>query len=241
MICSSLLKTLLWVANFVIFAAGMFLIGAGIYVYKEMNQFFAFFDERYANGAIILGIFGAFLSVIGFLGCCGALKKNDCMIYTFAALLAAIVLAEIVGAIYVFAVNPAGTADVIEKNMTEAMKKYGNAQSEGVTIVWNLAQQKLHCCGVTKGEKDWNDKGKPKGVNSCYKDAECKLPGKKPYADCEKGKSSEKYEVGCLTKVEEFVHSEAKFVGGISIGIALIQVLGVVIACKLPKEWQKQG
>ena len=56
-----------------------------------------------------------------------------------------------------------------------------------------------------------------------------------------KGKSSEKYEVGCLTKVEEFVHSEAKFVGGISIGIALIQVLGVVIACKLPKEWQKQG
>ena len=38
MICSSLFKTLLWVANFVIFAAGMFLIGAGIYVYKEMNQ-----------------------------------------------------------------------------------------------------------------------------------------------------------------------------------------------------------
>lgn len=58
-------------------------------------KFFAFFDERYANGAIILGIFGAFLSVIGFLGCCGALKKNDCMIYTFAALLAAIVLAEV--------------------------------------------------------------------------------------------------------------------------------------------------
>ena len=97
------------------------------------------------------------------------------------------ILLQIVGAIYVFAVNPAGTADVIKKNMTEAMKKYGNAQSEGVTIVWNLAQQKLHCCGVTKGEKDWNDKGKPKGVNSCYKDAECKLPGKKPYADCEKG------------------------------------------------------
>ena len=37
MICSGLLKYLLWIANFVIFAAGVLLIGVGIYVYKEMN------------------------------------------------------------------------------------------------------------------------------------------------------------------------------------------------------------
>ena len=37
MICGSLFKTLLWITNFVLFAAGAFLIGAGIYVYSEMK------------------------------------------------------------------------------------------------------------------------------------------------------------------------------------------------------------
>ena len=37
MICEGLLKTLLWVANFVLFAAGALLIGVGIYVYSNMK------------------------------------------------------------------------------------------------------------------------------------------------------------------------------------------------------------
>ena len=37
MICEGLFKTLLWVANFVLFAAGALLIGAGIYVYFDMH------------------------------------------------------------------------------------------------------------------------------------------------------------------------------------------------------------
>ena len=46
------------------------------------------------------------------------------------------------------------------------------------------------------------------------------------------------YKEGCFTKVVNTVNSEATLVGGIGIGIALIQVLGVVIACKLPKDWK---
>ena len=37
MMCEGILKTLLWVANFVLFAAGALLLGAGIYVYTQMN------------------------------------------------------------------------------------------------------------------------------------------------------------------------------------------------------------
>jgi len=236
MICSSLLRTLLWVTNFVLFAAGAFLIGAGIYVYTQMNDFLEFFDERYANGAILLGVCGVILFVLGFLGCCGASKENSCMLYTFAALLSVIVIAEVAGAIYVFAVNPAGSNEFIEDKMEEAMKNYGQGDEyDGVTIAWNVAQYTLKCCGVDESG-DWRkNSGTYKQIpDSCYKDAECET-----WQKCTSGKSSgDLYSDGCLTKIETFAEDNMKLVGGIAIGIALLQVLGVIIACKIPKEYQ---
>ena len=45
---------------------------------------------------------------------------------------------------------------------------------------------------------------------------------------------------GCYGKVNAFLANEAKFVGGIGIVIILLQILGTVIACKLPNEWNDQ-
>jgi len=234
MICSSLLRTLLWVTNFVLFAAGAFLIGAGIYVYTQMNDFLEFFDERYANGAILLGVCGVILFVLGFLGCCGASKENSCMLYTFAALLSVIVIAEVAGAIYVFAVNPAGSREEIEKKLNEAMENYGQGDEyDGVTITWNFAQYTLKCCGVDD-DNDWTSSPYGKIPNSCYKNAQCDSL----YRECSKGATGEKYTTGCLDKIEDFAKSNMSLVGGIGIGIALLQVLGVIIACKIPKEYQ---
>ena len=95
MICGGLFKTLLCVSSFVLFFVGALLIGAGIYQFKEVPMYLAFFDGHFANGAIILCVFGAILFVLGFLGCCGASKENNCLLYTFAVLLAAIVLTEV--------------------------------------------------------------------------------------------------------------------------------------------------
>ena len=60
-----------------------------------MQEFLEFFDERYSNGAFLLIVCGVILFVLGFLGCCGASKESPCMLYTFAALLSIIVMAEV--------------------------------------------------------------------------------------------------------------------------------------------------
>jgi len=233
MICEGLFKTLLWVANFVLFAAGALLIGAGIYVYFDMHDYLKFLDERYANGAVILVVGGVILFVLGFLGCCGAAKGNSCMLKTFAALLAVIVIAEVAGAIYVLAVNPGGSQEIIKDKMEEAMKNYREEGFEGVTIAWNAAQYNLKCCGVDESE-DWEkNSGTFKTIpDSCYKDAECE----EDYSKCTKKSSTDYYEDGCLTKIEDFVKSNTNLVGGIAIGIALFQILGVIIAWKIPKD-----
>ena len=135
-----------------------------------------------------------------------------------------------------FAVNPGGSEDKIKEKMNEAMENYGKKDFEGVTIAWNLAQNTLKCCGVTNSD-DWQNSDK-RIPDSCYKDATCDPD----FKECKKGPSGDVFgppgSNGCYTKMETFVKSETNLVGGIGIGIALLQVLGVIIACKIPKEFQ---
>ena len=62
--------------------------------------------------------------------------------------------------------NPAGSKEVIEDKMEEAMENYNRGDEyEGVTIAWNFAQNTLKCCGVD----DINDWPSSKIAQSCYK------------------------------------------------------------------------
>ena len=56
------------------------------------------------------------------------------------------------------------------------------------------------------------------------------------YSECTKKPSTDVYVAGCLTKIEEFVNSNTNLVGGIGIGIALLQILGVIVAWKVSKK-----
>ena len=129
------------------------------------------------------------------------------------------------------AVNPGGSKQKITEEMKKGMKNFEKPDHEGVTITWNLVQHNLKCCGVTRSA-DWTrSKGLPE---SCYKDATCEDDD---FKKCKSDRSpGDLYPDGCLTKVEDFVKSNTNLVGGISIGIALFQILGVIIACKIPKD-----
>jgi len=43
-------------------------------------------------------------------------------------------------------------------------------------------------------------------------------------------------EAGCVQLLEEFIVDKVAIIGGIGIGIALLQIIGVIIACKIPKD-----
>lgn len=62
---------------------GALLIGLGVYVQAELNQYLDFFEAGVANGpAVVLITFGAITFVVAFFGCCGAIKENHCMTIT---------------------------------------------------------------------------------------------------------------------------------------------------------------
>lgn len=81
----------------------MALIIVGAVVRDKYGDYFSYADSSFANVAVFLIIVGVIVFVIGFLGCCGAIKENYCMVTTFSVLLGIIFILEIVAGAIGFA------------------------------------------------------------------------------------------------------------------------------------------
>jgi len=108
--------------------------------------------DYYIGTYIILGI-GAVMTLVGFLGCCGAWKESTWMLGTFFLFLVIIFLAEIAFGVLIYfqeAPYPNVIRDSVEATVT---KKYHN-NSTATTQTFDLIQEGLRCCGA-EGPEDW--------------------------------------------------------------------------------------
>ena len=79
----------------------MIIIGAVIR--DKYGDYFSYADNSFANVPVFLIVVGVIVFCVGFLGCCGAIKENYCMVMTFAVLLGIIFILEIVAGAVGFA------------------------------------------------------------------------------------------------------------------------------------------
>ena len=61
----------------------------------QMSDYLNYFDDSYVNASVLFIVLGAIVLILGFFGCCGACTENSCMMFTFATLLALVVIAEV--------------------------------------------------------------------------------------------------------------------------------------------------
>jgi len=210
-------KYLLFIFNFIFFLSGLGLIVIGAYVKTQYGEYLTFADGTLTNAAVFLIALGVIVFIIGFLGCCGAIRESYCMVTTFAVLLGIIFVLEIVagilGFVYKGKVKEKGDAAV-----ARAVTKYDTEDGAKGFLDWT--QKTLKCCGKA-GAADYD--ARAKGIpGSCCGKANDKM--------CSK---SEAHKKGCTMKFEEFVKDNLLLVGGFAIGIAFIQLLGIVFACCL--------
>uniref|UniRef100_A0A672PBM5 Tetraspanin-18-like n=1 Tax=Sinocyclocheilus grahami TaxID=75366 RepID=A0A672PBM5_SINGR len=99
--CLSCIKYLMFIFNFFIFLGGAFLLGVGIWVLVDPT---GFREIVAANPLLFTGVYtilimGGMLFLLGFLGCCGAIRENKCLLLFFFMLILIIFLAELAVAI----------------------------------------------------------------------------------------------------------------------------------------------
>ncbi|XP_016091404.1 tetraspanin-1-like [Sinocyclocheilus grahami] len=87
--CFGFLKAMMFLFNGVIFLAGAVILGVGIWVKVDSGSILNFLQNiqgapgelgQVLNVGYLLIAVGAVLLILGFLGCCGAIRESRCML-----------------------------------------------------------------------------------------------------------------------------------------------------------------
>jgi len=221
-------KYILFAFNLLFFLAGLGLIITGAVVQTRFRTYFDFFGGGLGGAAIVLIVIGSIIFIIGFFGCCGAYKENYCMTMTFAALLIIIFIVEIGAGIAAYIMKDK-VKNLVQEYMEKAIPNYDKPEYEGITKTWNAMQHDFKCCGA-EGYEDWADHGieTPK---SC-----CKVEDEK----CDPKITSQIYTDGCVNGFVTFVKENVIIIAGVGIGLAFIQIFGILLACCLARSIKKE-
>lgn len=222
------LKFMLCVFNLFFWAAGIATMAVGIFVRVSANNYSALMEEGdFKTAANILIAAGALVMIIGGIGCCAVVKENKWLLLLYSFLVLMIFILEIASGIMAYAKRDK-VINKIEDAVSKAITNdYGQEDKKRFTEAIDKAQQQLMCCGVSSGA-DWKKSAwyKKSDKSESVPESCCK----KMTDGCSKGNSSNIYQEGCSQALQDFVKSKMAVVGGIGVGIAILQILGVVFA-----------
>nr|AAY53598.1 tetraspanin family protein [Branchiostoma belcheri tsingtauense] len=216
------IKYLLFAFNLLFWLAGAGMVGVGIYVmvaYGVSNvfQLLNLSELLLRGGGIALIVVGVITMIVGFLGCCGAIKENRCMLGAFFTLLLILLLVEIGVAIYAFVQRGQFFSLIGTAVDTTSTVPYTSLDQAARTLV-DFTQTYLKCCGMN----DTNNYNPTPASCSCAASVSTT-------SICTGGN----YNQPCKTAIISFLAEKSLIVGGIGIGIGLTQLIGMIFACCL--------
>lgn len=166
------------------------------------------------TGAYILVAIGGLIMIIGFLGCCGAIRESQCMLGCFFFLLF-IIFAVLLGAGIWAVISKDEVRTIVRKVLNKQIQQACDPKvpnSKSVNFL-NHVQDQFQCCGVD-GITDYND-----------------------FTNCNVSKSepcvAEDINDGCLDKASAWFEQNILIVAGVAIGIAVVLILGMIFSIVL--------
>lgn len=170
--CYNCLKYLMFVFNFIFWLVGCALLAVGIWVKVDERSFMKVIEDPGVAGHVsvtawVVIIIGSTIMVLGFLGCCGAIRESQCMLATFFTTLFIIFAALLAVGIYVymnFKQDPAQLKEALSKPLRDCVRDYNNVTSCRERL--DLLHKDLNCCGAEKGDMS-TQHGISKAAEAC--------------------------------------------------------------------------
>uniref|UniRef100_A0A3B3VS86 Tetraspanin n=1 Tax=Poecilia latipinna TaxID=48699 RepID=A0A3B3VS86_9TELE len=238
---------MMFIFNGGIFLAGLVILGVGIWVTVDSDSLLNLVEKvvdlpdevfklNYV-GYMLIGV-GAVLLIIGFLGCCGAINENRCMLLTFFSLVLIIFIVEVAGGIVLFVFTD--EVDQIFNNLendviTDIQANYG--KDPGMTELWNITMEQMcnyiffmylqsRCCGY----KNYTDfYGSPFNIGGEYPPPCCHSSTGPCTSDLARISNVK----GCFVKLVELLEENSIIIAGVAIGIASLEIAAMVVSMVL--------
>ncbi|XP_022083557.1 tetraspanin-1-like isoform X2 [Acanthaster planci] len=267
--CANCAKILLIVFNIVFFIVGIALLAVGIWVVTSpynLDILSILDNPILESGAYFIIALGAFIFVVSFLGCCGAWMENRLMLIIYFIIVLLIFIAQLIGCAVIIAYKDKVDAFVTNQ-LRKTMNNYeGEAAENKYSQGWNALQVLLECCG-TNNYTDWMDTPwygnntnimvggqslKPEWPATCCKVDnnlvvfEGKYPTPNNLTYCygvgvnEMTRDMYLNTEGCYQAFEDWVKSRALYIGGVGLGLAFLEIMGMVLSMCLVIIFKKQ-
>ncbi|XP_046619431.1 CD63 antigen-like isoform X1 [Neodiprion virginianus] len=222
-------KYLLFLFNLVFAITGIVFISVSAVILGLYKGYSNFVDPWFFAAPILMIVVGIIVFLVSFFGCCGAVKENHCMIKTFSLLLLLIFALEIGAGISGYMMrNEVGT--MLDNHLNSTMSEY--LTNKEAKSSWDIMQHDLDCCGMD-GPKDWEKVFKTTDLpETCCTELDM---DKK----CDENLIEIRHE-GCSMKLQNAIEDNAVIIGGVGIGIALVQLIGVIFACCLARSIRRE-
>lgn len=243
MCCTGLLKTMMFIFNGVIFLAGAAILAVGIWLKVDSGSLMSIvgniegappgLDQLVSVSYVLIAV-GAVLLVIGFLGCCGAVKESRCMLLTFFSIVLIIFIIEVAGAIMLFVFEDlaakliGGLEGEVRKDIQE---NYG--RDEDVTKIWNTTMEQFKCCGFMN-YTDFENSPFVSNFNA-YPYTCCNSTYIENGACSQSGAKNSEVS-GCFMRLVEFIEENAVIVAAVALGIAALEIAAMVVSMILYKN-----
>ncbi|NXL11892.1 TSN8 protein, partial [Mesembrinibis cayennensis] len=189
-------------------------------------------------GVDLLIAVGSIIMVLGFLGCCGAIKESRCMLLLFFIGLLLILILQITGGI-LGAVYRSQIETSLNKTLQASVNSLQSSTEESKAFQekFQKFERMNQCCGLLNGPADWG-----KNFNANFggkKICQCELEDLSP-GHCIMFQGRLVYKQPCGHVIAEYVEDHLLIIMGIAFGLAVIEILGMGFSMSLYCQIQKK-
>ncbi|XP_061671222.1 CD151 antigen-like isoform X2 [Syngnathoides biaculeatus] len=217
-------------------------MAVGVWTLLEKSDYISLLPSMtYAASAYILVLAGAIVMVTGVLGCCATFKEQRRLLRVYFVLLLCIFLLEILAGVLAYIYYRQLNEELKQNLRVTMMQKYEQKTQEHVTSAVDKLQQEFKCCG-SNNSSDWAESvwiRSNDGNGRVVPDSCCKTPSEL----CGRGEHPSniyKVEGGCISKLETFIQDHLKIIGAVGVGIACVQIIGMVFTCCLYRRLKSE-
>nr|CAI5826477.1 unnamed protein product [Callosobruchus analis] len=136
----SCIKYLLFCFNLLFAISGIAILTVGAVLHISYADYSNFVDRSYQYSPLILIGIGVVIFIVAFLGCCGAVKENICMIVTFIVLLVTLLILQIIIGVVGY-IKKNEVEVMLEKNLNSTMHSYYS--NPEIRKSWDITQHEV--------------------------------------------------------------------------------------------------
>ncbi|XP_074910703.1 tetraspanin-18-like [Buteo buteo] len=233
----SCMKYLMFIFNVLVFAGGTCLAGVGVWVAVDPAGFQDIVAAKpvLSVGAYLLLAVGIALSLLGFLGCCGALRRSRPLLLVFFILVSLVFITQLVAGV-LFLVHWKQIQP--ELFLSELRSNYrGDEGPEVFSTAWNTLMVTFSCCGVLGPEDFGNGSlfqelhpGTPWPQACCARDGLLQAGELLGWEQCRERSPGYIHEQGCFSTFGRTLQKYISVPGTCSLAVLGIEIFAMFFA-----------